>query len=146
MYKVAKSCDRRNLCTHLSRGPIQRRIGSSDEVHFLILRLELPITVSTAFRYPVEPNGPPLPKDHPGRMRQGAGGMIPRSVCGVDRVEVGHKYEVSVCNGLAVGWWRWGTKEEVQEPEGSRGSLLGWSETKFVIEVEDGVVEFEVVE
>ena len=81
-------------------------------------------------------------------MRPAARGQrVERSVCGVDGLEVGKKYVVGFSEaGLKVGWWRWGTKEEVLEPEDSRNWNLGWSEEAFLMEVEGGEVEFEVVE
>lgn len=106
------------------------------------------MTVTTPFGYSVEPNGPPRPEGHPGRMRRCAGGTIPRSVCGVDGLVVGRPYELRVCGGLEVWWWRWGTREEVLEPEGSReGTTLGDSEEGFVF-IREGIesVVFHVVE
>ena len=126
----------------LSRGPLQRLAGSSDAVYFLTLYPGAPVTVSTAFG-PM--NQPPLPKGHPGRMRPAAGGMVPRSVCGVDGLEAGRKYEVAVVDGLKIAWWRWGTREEVLEAEGSRDWELGWSEEAFTLGVEKGKVEIEVL-
>ncbi|KAI9880631.1 MAG: hypothetical protein M1830_001982 [Pleopsidium flavum] len=131
----------------LSRAPLQRRVGSPDEQLFLTLFPEQPVTVNTPFGYPVEPNGPPRPEGHPGRMRESARGAIPRSVCGVDGLVVGGEYELSVCGGLEVWWWRWGTRKEVLEPEGSREAELGDSEEGFEIDGEgiDSVI-FHVVQ
>jgi len=132
----------------LSRAPLQRRAGSPDDRLFLTLFPEQPVTVAIPFGYPVEPNGPPRPAGHPGRMRESARGAIPRSVCGVDGLVAGRRYELRVCGGLKVGWWRWGTREEVLEPEGSReAATLGDSEEGFEIDGE-GIepVVFQVVE
>jgi len=58
---------------------------------------------------------------------------------------VGREYGLSVCGGLEVSWWRWGTKEEVLEPEGSQKAELGHSEEGFEIGREIEPVIFRVV-
>lgn len=72
---------------------------------FLTLYPEQPVTVNTPFGYAVEPDGPPRPEGHAGRVRESARGAIPRSVCGVDGLVDGREYELSVCGGLEVRWW-----------------------------------------
>ena len=71
-------------------------------------------------------------------MRESAPGVIPRSVCGVDGLVVGGEYELRVCGGLGVVWWRWGTRDEVLEPEGRREAQLGDSEEGFEL-AEEGI-------
>ena len=132
----------------LSRLAFQRRLGSPDEQFFLTLFPEQPVTVSTEFGYPVS-SGPPLPKGHSGRTREAAKGKVDRGVLGVDGLESGREYELSVVRGLDVTWWRWGTKEELLEPEGGGGSAqLGTSEEGFELADWKGIepVVFQVVE
>ena len=131
----------------LSRAPIKRRIGSPDADLFLTLHPEQPVTISTPFGYSVDSNGPPRPEGDPGRLRQAARGMIPRTVCGIDGLVVGTEYELSVVGGLNGSWWRWGTKDEVLEPAGSVDASLGESEPAFEIDGE-GIkpVRFSVAE
>lgn len=131
----------------LSRAPLQRRAGAADEQFFLTLFPEQPVTVNTPLGYPVGANGPSRPEGHPGRLRQSARGAIPRRVCGVDGLVVGRHYQLSVYGGLEVHWWRWGTREEVLEPEGSRNADLGESEERFEIDGKEiQPVTFRVIE
>jgi hypothetical protein len=128
----------------LSRLPLRRQIGSYDEGRFLTLFPEQPATVSTPFGNHTER---PRPEGHPERMKQCARGQIPRRVRGVDGLVVGRKYELSVCGCLKVWWWRWGTREEVLEPEGGPNWSMGESETAFEIDAEEiEPVTFHVVE
>lgn len=128
----------------LSRLPLRRQIGSYDEGRFLTLFPEQPATFSTPFGNHTER---PRPEGHPERMKQCARGQIPRRVRGVDGLVVGRKYELSVCGCLKVWWWRWGTREEVLEPEGGPNWSMGKSETAFEIDAEEiEPVTFHVVE
>lgn len=82
-------------------------------------------------------------------MREAARGKVERGVLGVDGLEPGREYELSVVGGLDVTWWRWGIKEELLEPEGGGGGTqLGTSEEGFELADWKGIepVVFRVVE
>jgi hypothetical protein len=58
-------------------------------------------------------------------------------VCGVDGLVFGDEYELRAVDKLAIGWWRWGTKDEVLEPEGSTDWQMGESEEPFKLLLEE---------
>lgn len=61
--------------------------------------------------------------------------------CGVDGLEPGHRYRVSVARApLEAFWWRWGTKEEVLVDTGGREWPVDTAEK------EDGALEIGEIE
>ena len=67
--------------------------------------------------------------------------------CGVDGLEVGHRYKVGVTRGPLMGlWWRWGTKEEFQvEPGDPSWALYDVNCEEIPLEVgEIDEVEFSI--
>ena len=108
----------------LQRSPFSRVRGDVDEQYFLTLQPHTPTVVSTGFS-PGGGNSRPQPRAVVKRGwlldEQGNELKIRRSTdgCGVDGLEVGHRYKVGVTRGPLMGlWWRWGTKEEFQVERG----------------------------
>lgn len=108
----------------VNRLPLSRAKGSSDEQYFLTLQPSEPTTVSTRF---ARGNAAfrPLSKAQADREREEAErtNHARRSMfaCGVDGLEPGHRYKVSVAKGqLMAFWWVWGTKEDVLVEPDSR--------------------------
>ena len=108
----------------LQRNPFSRVRGSTDEQYLLTLQPHTPTVVSTGFS---RGGGkvPPQPRAVVERGwvldEEGNELKIRRSTrgCGVDGLEVGHRYKVGVTRGPLMGlWWRWGTKEEFQVEPG----------------------------
>ena len=103
----------------LQRRPFSRVRGNIDEKYFLTLQPYTPTVVSTGFsrgggkrpqpRAVVERGWELDEQGNELKIRRGTQG------CGIDGLEVGHRYKVGVTRGSLVGlWWRWGTKEEFQ--------------------------------
>lgn len=113
----------------LQRRPFSR-VRGIDEQYFLTLHPQTPTVVSTGFSRGGG-NVRPEPRAVVERGwvldEQGNELKIRRSTrgCGVDGLEVGHRYKVGVTRGPLMGlWWRWGTKEEFQvEPGEPRWTL-----------------------
>lgn len=124
----------------LHRTPLRRQLGHSDEKYFLTLLPETPITIT----HPFSLVGRWKRRDPDKGLTK-----IPRAINYKGEVfrsylEPGHKYRFGVAEGQGIGWWRYGTKEEVLAPPGAP-SGKGWSEPaiKFVdvpdieIQIED---------
>ena len=108
----------------LQRLPFSRVRGATDEKFFLTLQPHTPTVVSTGFSRGGGKQ-PPQPRAVVERGwvldEQGNELKIRRSTqgCGMDGLEVGHRYKVGVTRGPLMGlWWRWGTKEEFQVEPG----------------------------
>ncbi len=112
----------------LQRLPFSRIRGDIDEKYFLTLQPHTPTVVSTGFSR--GGGKPPQPRavvergwelDERGnelKIRRSSKG------CGIDGLEVGHRYKVGVTRESLMGlWWRWGTKEEFQVEPGN----LNWT-------------------
>ena len=112
----------------LQRLPFSRVRGSSDEMYFLTLQPHTPTVISTGFSR----GGGKRPRPRAVVERgceldeQGNELKIRRGTlsCGIDGLEVGHRYKVGVTRGPLMGlWWRWGSKEEFQVERGA----LDWT-------------------
>ena len=107
----------------LQRLPFSRVRGSSDEMYLLTLQPHTPTIVSTGFSQGGGNRPQPRAVVERGWVldEQGNELKIRRSTqgCGIDGLEVGHRYKVGVTRGPLMGlWWRWGTKEEFQVEPG----------------------------
>jgi hypothetical protein len=109
----------------IHRCALRRRLGDSDEKYYFTLLPETPVTITHPFtlvsrwrnRDPAKGlTRSPKARDYKGEVFR-------------NYLEPGHKYRIGV-EGQGIGWWRYGTKEEVLAPAGappSEGSL-GWTE------------------
>ncbi|KAL8849344.1 MAG: hypothetical protein Q9221_005695 [Calogaya cf. arnoldii] len=116
IYDLTSNSWVKTTSIRVQRPPLSRAKGSADEEYFLTLQPSETITVSTRFARGNE-EVRPLSKAAAQQEREEAErtGKARRSVlaCGVDGLEPGHRYSVSVGKGkLASFWWVWGTKEE----------------------------------
>lgn len=126
----------------LQRTPFSRVRGDTDEQYLLTLHPHTPTVVSTGFSRGGG-NLPPQPRAIVERGwvldEQGNELRIRRSNrgCGLDGLEVGHRYKVGVTRGPLMGlWWRWGTKEEFQvEPGEPRWTLDAVTPEQVPLEV-----------
>lgn len=114
----------------LQRRPFSRVRGDTDEQYLLTLHPHTPTVVFTGFgrgggsmrpqpRAIVERGWVLDEQGNELKIRRGTDG------CGVDGLEVGHRYKVGVTREPLMGlWWRWGTKEEFQVEPGEPGCFL----------------------
>ncbi|KAI4221015.1 MAG: hypothetical protein L6R36_007193 [Xanthoria steineri] len=108
----------------INRLPLSRARGSGDEEYFLTLPPSETTTVSTRFARGNE-DLRPLSRAEAEQEREEAGrsGTARRSIfaCGVDGLEPGHRYSVSVAKGKLMSfWWVWGTKDDLLVDSESR--------------------------
>ncbi|KAL8686636.1 MAG: hypothetical protein Q9218_006968 [Villophora microphyllina] len=120
----------------VQRMPLSRARGSGDEEYLLTLQPSMPTTVFTRFARGNE-NMRPLCKAQAEKHREEAirNKTARRSLfaCGVDGLEPGHRYEVSVSKTPL--WWVWGTKEEILvDPGGTDWGLYNVSPEELVLE------------
>ncbi|KAL8866458.1 MAG: hypothetical protein Q9174_006291 [Haloplaca sp. 1 TL-2023] len=134
----------------INRLPLSRAEGSGDEQYFLTLPPSETTTVSTRFARGNE-DMRPLSKADAQREREEAerNGTARRSIfaCGVDGLEPGHRYSVSVAKGKLMSfWWVWGTKNDVLvDPECREWGLDNIQAEEAHLEVEEIVdVEFDI--
>lgn len=134
----------------LQRMPLSRARGSGDEQYFLALPPSEKITVSTRFargNINMRPQSKAVAQQE--REEAERSGKARRSIfaCGVDGLEPGHRYRVSVAKASLMSfWWVWGTKEDVLVDPGNRDwglDNLPGQETPLEISEIDAV-EFEV--
>lgn len=126
-----------------------------NESLFLTLLPETPITLSAPFmRSPISTGAKALPKDDRGYCSETS--VTYDASRGVDGLEPGHKYALSLASDsrifwYVVRWWEYGVKEQVLHGSGGDGGLDG-RRVKFdpgphpaiVIDTAGiGVVEFE---
>lgn len=111
--------------THCRIPPPTRIAVPLIERLFHTLLPNVPLTLSAPFtRDRTRTGGKPLAKHDPDY-----GGNRQRS-CGVDGLERGHRYAVSLASKprvqwYVIRWWEYGTKEEVLRGDGEGGSLDG---------------------
>ncbi|KAI4231778.1 MAG: hypothetical protein L6R40_007635 [Gallowayella cf. fulva] len=112
----------------VQRMPLSRARGSADEQYLLTLPPSDTITVSTRFARGNQ-DLKPLSRAEAQQKREEAerSGKARRSLfaCGVDGLEPGHRYSVSVAKGKLMSfWWVWGTKDDVLvDPESREWGL-----------------------
>lgn len=113
------------LRVDLTKGPkrpgFSRERGGLDDRSFCTLLPETPVVFSDSFRVASRVLGRP----------EDGSSLSP-----------GHRYRYAVREGESVGWWRWGTKDEVMAPPG-RPEALGEA-SGGPIDLSSEVVEFEV--
>lgn len=134
----------------IQRMPLSRARGSDDEQYFLTLPPSETTTVSTRFARGNE-DMRPLSRAAAQQEREEAErtGKARRSVfaCGVDGLEPGHRYSVSVAKGKLMSfWWVWGTKDDILvDPESQDWGLDNVQAEEAPLEIE-GIesVEFEI--
>jgi hypothetical protein len=109
----------------IHRCALRRRLGDSDEKYYLTLLPETPVTITHPFslvsrwrnRDPDKAlTRSPRASDYKGEVFR-------------NYLEPGHKYRIGV-EGQGLGWWRYGTKEEVLAPAGAPPSenSCSWTE------------------
>ena len=136
----------------VQRMPLSRARGSSDEQYFLTLQPSVPSTVSTRFARG-DQEMRPQSREVALREREEAerSGKARRSVfaCGVDGLDPGHRYKVSVAKApLMSFWWVWGTKEDILvDPESTDWGLQNVQAEETALEIDEiEDVEFSVEE
>ncbi|KAI4265632.1 MAG: hypothetical protein L6R38_009281 [Xanthoria sp. 2 TBL-2021] len=140
----------KTTCIRIQRMLLSRARGSDDEQYFLTLPPSEMITVSTRFARGNE-DMRPLSRAAAQQEREEAErtGKARRSVfaCGVDGLEPGHRYSVSVAKGKLMSvWWVWGTKDDILvDPESQDWGLDNVQAEEAPLEIE-GIesVEFEI--
>lgn len=126
----------------VQRPPLSRARGSGDEQYFLTLHPNTPIVVSTRFARGNEEMRP-LSKAAAQQEREEAvqSGKARRSMlaCGVDGLDPGHRYDVSVAKGpLMALWWKWGTTHDILVEPGSQDrNLSNLQSEETPLEVEE---------
>ena len=125
----------------LQRYPLRPRLGDSDEQYYLTLLPETPLTITHPFSLIKrwrnrDPDGgltiSPKAPDYKGEVFR-------------NYLEPGHKYRIGV-EGQGLGWWRYGTKEEVLAPAGAPLSenLCRWTESTITfVDVPDMEIQVE---
>ena len=114
---------------HVRRAALRRRFGVSAEKYYLTLYPEKVTTIAHPFVLAGTWN-----------TRDPEKGLVmkPRSSCYKGEefrnyLEPNHKYRFGISDDQGIGWWRYGTKEEVLEPADSPPprSGQGWSEPQI---------------
>jgi hypothetical protein len=156
IFDLTTSSSVTQVVARIQRTPFSRVRGSSDEEYFLTLHPHTPITISTFFNSGGSADIRPYPKSIVERGLEldehgnETGTRRPEFACGVDGLEPGHRYRLSVNRERVVNsWWRWGTKEDgILVAKGS----LDWSLSSVESEVgplevgEINSVEFSIEE
>ncbi|CAO1603679.1 hypothetical protein XANCAGTX0491_007259 [Xanthoria calcicola] len=134
----------------INRLPLSRARGSGDEEYFLTLPPSETTTVSTRFARGNE-DLRPLSRAEAEQEREEAerSGTARRSLfaCGVDGLEPGHRYSVSVAKGKLMScWWVWGTKDDLLvDPESRDWGLDNIQAEEVPLEIDDiAGVEFDI--
>ncbi|KAL8765435.1 MAG: hypothetical protein Q9209_007503 [Squamulea sp. 1 TL-2023] len=99
-----------NIC--IKRSPFKRIRGCSDEKYFITIQPGVPSVVTTTFG----PDGRVRPQ--PRSEKDGD------NAHGVDGLEPGHNYRLSVVMGRSrrfIDWWRWGTKDDILTDKSDAG-------------------------
>ncbi|KAL8969418.1 MAG: hypothetical protein Q9183_002004 [Haloplaca sp. 2 TL-2023] len=134
----------------INRLPLSRARGSGDEQYFLTLPPSETTTVSTRFARGNK-NLRPLSRAEAQQKREEAerSGTARRSIfaCGVDGLEPGHRYSISVAKERLMSfWWIWGTKDDLLvDPESREWGLHNIQAERGPLEIgEIADVEFDI--
>ncbi|KAI4103656.1 MAG: hypothetical protein LQ339_004186 [Xanthoria mediterranea] len=124
IWDLTTDCAVKTTSVRINRLPLSRARGSGDEEYLLTLPPSETTTVSTRFARGNE-DLRPLSKAEAEQEREEAerSGTARRSIfaCGVDGLEPGHRYSVSVAKGKLISfWWVWGTKDDLLVDSESR--------------------------
>ncbi|MCJ1425511.1 hypothetical protein MMC29_003411 [Sticta canariensis] len=119
---------RQSCSTHCRIPPPSKVAVPLNEQLFHTLPLNTPLTLSAPFtRSRTSTDDKPLAKDDPNYTSHRA---AKHGICGVDGLEPGHNYALSLANNSRISWniirwWEYGTKEQVLHKDGSERKLNG---------------------
>ena len=125
----------------LQRRPLRRRLGDSDEKYYLTLLPETPVTIT----HPFSLVGRWRNRDPDKGLTRSPRALDYHGEVFRNYLEPGHKYRIGV-EGQGLGWWRYGTKEEVLAPMGAppSESSRGWTEPRIAfLDVPDIEIQVE---
>ena len=119
---------RQSMRTHCRIPPPTKVVVRLIEENFHTLLPSKPLTLSTPFtRRRENTGGKPLPKHHPDYATEHSANA---GACGVDGLEPGHVYELSLASQRRIWWdiirwWEYGTKEQVLQADENGAGLDG---------------------
>ena len=134
---LANGCEtKQSVRTHCRIPPPTKVVVSLKEHLFHTLLPNEPLILSTPFsRSRLETSGRPLAKSDPD-YASGDDRRVSSGACGVDGLEPGNDYVLTLASNprvqwKSIRWWEYETKEQVLRPQGDESTTLDGREVQY---------------